>query len=682
MVLKSTSAGDVSVYQVAGSNLSRSLPDWIARKRKKELRRDADYMNRVELIQDFEFSEASNKIRVTPDGQFAMATGTYKPQIHVYDFSNLSLKFDRHTDSENVDFQILSNDWTKSIHLQNDRTIEFHTKGGIHYKSRIPKFGRSLAYNPTNCDLLIGASGNEIYRLNLEQGRFLNPYVLETDEGVNSVDINPVHGLMAAGLEDGTVEFWDPRSRQRAAKLYVTDAVGELTQVTTTTFRNDGLNFACGTSNGKALIYDLRTSTPSIVKDQGYGFEIKKISWIDENSSDSNKIMTADKRIAKVWSRLDGKPFTSMEPSVDINDVAYVKESGMFLFANEGMPMHAYYIPNLGPAPKWCSFLDSITEELEEKPSDTVYSNFRFITRDEVEKLNLSHLVGSNVLRSYMHGFFINTELYDKVNLIANPNSYRDQREREIRKKIEKGRESRIRTTGAVTKSKIKVNKDLAERLESKSSGDVVNDDRFAELFENPEFAVNQESFEYKQLNPVKSVKGITKTERSRGLTAAEESDEERLNPKDDKDNSESEDESEGEDEEATERQKQKVQKELEKIREKKKKQEEANRFMNEFKAITENETEAKNNESLGKQAKKLHKISKQKEAEKQNSRTRHHGKGEMELTFNPKKAQKVKFRADQVDDDSDEETEKKTGRTKQRFSGRRSASKNQFRGM
>ncbi|KAM9888011.1 hypothetical protein OXX69_013179, partial [Metschnikowia pulcherrima] len=86
--------------------------------------------------------------------------------------------------------------------------------------------------------------------------------------------------------------------------------------------------------------------------------------------------------------------------------VAYVKESGMFLFANEGMPMHAYYIPNLGPAPKWCSFLDSITEELEEKPSDTVYSNFRFITRDEVAKLNLSHLIGSNVLRSYMHWFF------------------------------------------------------------------------------------------------------------------------------------------------------------------------------------------------------------------------------------------------------------------------------------
>lgn len=681
MVLKSTSAGNVSVYQVAGSNVSRSLPDWIARKRRKELKHDADYMNRVELIQDFEFSEASNKIKVSPDGQFAMATGTYKPQIHVYDFSNLSLKFDRHTDSENIDFQILSNDWTKSVHLQNDRTIEFHTKGGIHYKSRIPKFGRSLAFNPTNCDLLVGASGNELYRLNLDQGRFLNPYVLDTEEGVNSVEINPVHGLISAGLEDGTVEFWDPRSRQRAAKLFVADQLGEACQVTATTFRNDGLNFACGTSNGKSLIYDLRAATPTVVKEQGYGFEVKKIIWIDENSSDSDKIMTSDKRIAKLWNRFDGKPYTSMEPSVDINDIAYVKESGMFFMANEGIPMHAYYVPNLGPAPKWCSFLDNITEEMEEKPSDSVYSNFRFITRDEAAKLNLSHLIGSNVLRSYMHGYFINTELYDKVNLIANPNSFQDQREREIRKKIEKERESRIRSTGAVTKTKIKVNKELADKLQDKpGNSDVVNDDRFAELFENPDFAVDEQSHEYKQLNPVRAVKDITLTDKPRALTAAEESDEERMNGDAGNElNSESESEDEL-DEEMDEKRKAKVQKELEKLREKKKRDAEANKFMNEMKAVTENESMAKQNETFGKQVRKLNKIEKEKNERKQNSRTRSHGKGEMEVTFQPKKLEKkIKFRLDNSDD---EDTAEKNGRTKQRFAGRRSASRNQFRGM
>ena len=48
-----------------------------------------------------------SNLKVTRDGQFCMATGTYKPQIHVYDFSQLSLKFNSHTDAENIDFRNL-----------------------------------------------------------------------------------------------------------------------------------------------------------------------------------------------------------------------------------------------------------------------------------------------------------------------------------------------------------------------------------------------------------------------------------------------------------------------------------------------------------------------------------------------------------------------------------------------
>lgn len=673
MVLKSTSAAGVSVYQVSGTNLSRALPDWMARKRKRALKDDVEYQNRIELIQDFEFSEASNRIKVTPDGQYAMATGTYKPQIHVYDFANLSLKFDRHTDSENVDFVVVSDDWTKSVHLQNDRSIEFHTKGGIHYRSRIPKFGRSVAYNPVNCDLLVGASGNEIYRLNLDQGRFLNPYVLETNEGVNAVSINPVHGLVAAGLEDGTVEFWDPRSRQRAGKLFVSDHLEEKTQISALAYRNDGLNFSCGTSSGKSLIYDLRTSLPSLVKDQGYGYDIKKIIWLDDNSSNSNKILTSDKRIAKIWDRLDGKPYASMEPNVDINDIEYIPGSGMFFMANEGIPMHTYYIPNLGPAPRWCSFLDNVTEELEEKPSDTVYSNYRFITRDEVAKLNLSHLVGSKVLRSYMHGFFIDTELYDKVNLIANPNSFRDEREREIRKRIEKERESRIRSTGAVTNTKLKVNKDLAGRLQERqgdqAAESVINDDRFKELFENPEFAVDEQSHEYKQLNPVRSTTQ-NGADRSRGLTAAEESDEERMRNGELEELEDESEESDESDENEQESEKQaKVQKEMERLRQRRKAKEEADRFMNKMSAVAQQSQS--NNESFETQVKKAAPRNKN-----DDSRIRRHARGEAELTFVPRKktTQKVKVQ--------DDRPESEKGRTKQRFDGRRRASKNAFRGM
>jgi ribosome biogenesis protein ENP2 len=88
-----------------------SLPDLLKRhgssnkrkKRKAALSRD-EQLSRIELIQDFEFPEASNVIRSTRDGQHIVATGMYKPQMRVWECEQLSLKFERHTDAENIDF--------------------------------------------------------------------------------------------------------------------------------------------------------------------------------------------------------------------------------------------------------------------------------------------------------------------------------------------------------------------------------------------------------------------------------------------------------------------------------------------------------------------------------------------------------------------------------------------------
>ncbi|QLG71510.1 hypothetical protein HG535_0B05520 [Zygotorulaspora mrakii] len=695
MVLKSTSASNVSVYQVSGTNVSRALPDWIAKKRKRTLKNDLEYQNRVELIQDFEFSEASNKIKVSRDGQYAMATGTYKPQIHVYDFANLSLKFDRHTDSENVDFLLLSDDWTKSVHLQNDRSIQFQNKGGLHYTTRIPKFGRSLAYNEINCDLYVGASEDELYRLNLEQGRFLNPFKLET-KGVNHVSVDATHGLVAVGMEDSAVEFWDPRARSRVSILRLENQIDSSPfQVSTTSFRNDGLNFACGSTNGYVYLYDLRSSEPSIIKDQGYGFDIKKIIWLDGVGTE-NKILTSDKRIAKIWDTVDSKAYASMEPSVEINDVEHIPGTGMFFTANEGIPMHTYYIPNLGPSPPWCSFLDSITEELEEKPSDSVYSNYRFITKDDVRKLSISHLVGSNVLRAYMHGYFINTELFDKVSLIANPDAYKDEREREIRRRIEKERESRIRTSGVSKKSTIKINKSLAEKL-SQKRGDkaaekLLSDDRFKEMFENEEFQVNEDDYDYKQLNPVKSARETTEgaAKRIRALTAAEESDEERIALREgraDANDSSSDDESSSENEEEREQisrmEQKKLQKQQKVIERRKREKHNSDQFMSKMSVSALNDEEQESRKvTFGEQVREATEADSISKSDDSVVRRTH--RGEAELTFIPKsfEVKKQQHRSPLKGSEDNEENPRDTGRSRPRSDGRRRASKNAFRGM
>jgi len=511
MVLKVTNANEVKVYTVSGAGAPTSLPDWLARKRKKALRNDLEYSSRIELLQDFEFSEASNCIKVTEDGRFAMATGTYKPQIHVYEFSELGLKFDRHTRAENVSFILLSDDWTKSVHLQSDRTLEFHAQGGIHYELRIPRFGRSLAYHSQTCDVYVGAAGSEVYRFNLERGTFMRPRATNCDRGVNAVNVNPAHGLLSFGGADGTVEFWDPRTASCVATLSVNAHTGHSeASVTAGSFHENGLLYAAGTSTGLTLLFDLRSSSPLLKKDQGYGDPIKSLHFLDAVPRES-RVLSADSTIIKIWDRLDGTPFTSIEPTVGINDVCPVPGSGMIFVANEGIPMHTYYVPLLGPSPSWCRFLDNVTEEMEENPVSTVYDNYKFVTRKELAGLGLQQLIGTNLVRSYMHGFFIDLRLYDKAKLIADPFMYEDHRKKTINEKIQKERMSRIRSAKP---QRVKVNKGLAERLEKHSRRDAV-DERFKEVFEDPDYEVNEETHEFQQLNPTRGPRQMTAAELS-----------------------------------------------------------------------------------------------------------------------------------------------------------------------
>ena len=71
--------------------------------------------------------------------------------------------------------QILSSDWTKTLHLQRDRSISLHTQMGLHHTVRLPTYGRAMAYQAASADALIGCTGTEVFRFNLDEGRFLTP---------------------------------------------------------------------------------------------------------------------------------------------------------------------------------------------------------------------------------------------------------------------------------------------------------------------------------------------------------------------------------------------------------------------------------------------------------------------------------------------------------------------------
>ena len=73
--MKISNHSAVPVYTIAGSSTARPLPEWLARKRKRSLKHDPEYANRIELLQDFEFEEASQCIRISDDGEWLMSTG-------------------------------------------------------------------------------------------------------------------------------------------------------------------------------------------------------------------------------------------------------------------------------------------------------------------------------------------------------------------------------------------------------------------------------------------------------------------------------------------------------------------------------------------------------------------------------------------------------------------------------
>lgn len=514
--MRSSSVDGVQVYTLCGP---KQVPRWVSEGKddlpsKKAQRRrrgqgDGEASRHIDLVQDLGFPASCNRIKKSKDGEFLIATGTHAPQVRAYELNQLSMKFSRHLDAEVVDFQVLSEDYSKLAFLCHDRSVCFHAKFGAYYKTRVPKHGRDLAYAERTCELLVASSSPELYRLNLEQGRFLAP--LESiSPAVNACGISPMHGMLACAGEDGVMECFDLRERRSIGSLDVGTAANATgTGLTAVRFDQTGLQMATGTADGKVLVYDLRSSRPMIIKDHKYGNPIVDLKFHDSGGTSSSKryVISSDKFAVRIWDKETGKPFTTIESQVaDLNDVCVWDGKGLVLMATEAPQVQSYFIPALGPAPSWCSFLEGLTEELEEDSTPTVYDDFKFVTKEELDRLGLNHLVGTSMLRAYMHGFFMDVRLYHKAKSVADPFAYDSYRQERIKQKMEEERKTRIR----VRRKLPKVNADVAAKILAEAEQDeseagkagLLGDERFAKMFEDKDFAIDENANDYKLLHP------------------------------------------------------------------------------------------------------------------------------------------------------------------------------------
>ena len=125
----------------------------------------------------------------------------------------------------------------------------------------------------------------------------------------------------------------------------------------------------------------------------------------------TRRIVSADSHSARIWDPLTEEAFATIEPAKPVNDVLIWPESGLLMAACEAPriearpglclagadsaasqshapvtlveeladagSLQAYFLPALGPAPRWSAFLENLTEELEESAAPTLYEDYR-----------------------------------------------------------------------------------------------------------------------------------------------------------------------------------------------------------------------------------------------------------------------------------------------------------------
>ena len=81
----------VKIYDLS---TGKSLPEYMeeAKKRNVKLNTLDEYRNRIDLIQDLEFKVASQRIVVSNDQNYIVASGVYPPRVKIFETGELGLK--------------------------------------------------------------------------------------------------------------------------------------------------------------------------------------------------------------------------------------------------------------------------------------------------------------------------------------------------------------------------------------------------------------------------------------------------------------------------------------------------------------------------------------------------------------------------------------------------------------
>lgn len=498
------------VYNLAKG---KTLPEFIeeSKAKKQSLRYNEDFRKRMELLHDMQFKGNSSCVTISEDQNFIAASGAYPPEVRLFDLSDLGMKCVRRLDHEIIQTEFLSEDYRKLAMLCADRTIEFHAQYGKHHIVRIPKFGRSLKYDRATCILYAASASESIYRVDLEEGISLAPLVSNADETVThtSMALAPLGlPLLLGGLDNGVVQAWDTRDDSKPVSSLVASVDGlEVRQIA---WSKDGMQIACGLDNGVVKGYDIRSNRqPLFEKDHRNDFPVVGLHFVSKSV-----IASADHRSVKIWDTSaseDNQLVGFVESRDKLNGVTFWPESGLFFTPCDAPRVGTYFAPGVGPAPRWCAFLDTVADELNQQLTGKavdgsevkqVYDDHIFLTKEQLQALGAEKLIGTSVVKAYMHGFWMDRKVHAKLRDVAEPFRFEQFQQQKVREELEKNRPMRM-PVRVKAESKGEVNQRLQRELSEKISKienkkenivatKILEDSRFSKLWSNKDFEVEE----------------------------------------------------------------------------------------------------------------------------------------------------------------------------------------------
>ncbi|EUR73351.1 hypothetical protein PFBG_01965 [Plasmodium falciparum 7G8] len=542
-MIKSFINNGITIYSLTSGKLNPENSNNSFGRKNKNFQKDVKN-NSVEILHDLEFPGKSDEIKISDDGRYFCISGMYPPQVGLYDTKELSIKHRRHFDEEVRTFEFLSSNYEKIVFLCKNRYIEFHNAAGKYHKMRIPKEGRNIMYNKENCNLYICGSFDSIYNLNLQNGCYENSLKTKNEEN-NFVCKNPQLPIFCTGGTEGILEIWDERIKKSINFLNMGNQYDELTSCS---FSDNGLKIAIGSEKGIVKLYDIRHNKPLFIKDHCNDLAINKIEFLkinnnkyiynniddnilynNDNTSCNEFIASCDSNCIKVYSEKknnllslqvinfnDEKKNNSSNKKmkllnnefININSFTFYKNSGLCFIPCDNKKVFIYFIPIIGIAPEWCNFLDSITEELEEKErykkddeidnfSNELFDDYLFITSQQVDQLNINHLKGTKNLIPYLHGYYIPSKVYADIKSVIHETDFETYKKNLIQKKLEQKQQMRIPQKSTL------VNKEYVDKLLNKvqkkidkkqkvlvDAQELLEDKRFSKLFYDPEYMV------------------------------------------------------------------------------------------------------------------------------------------------------------------------------------------------